>query len=633
MGPKILNRLEGYFSKKPSKTRKTNNYLIRGLGVYTHNSNVYLYYSPDDQITQYHVAISADGFVFERFQKNLTVATPKNITLKYSTYHNFKAARVSEGEDFTLLFQSKIDGATDLFTATSKDLVKWRFDSHIPHINEPASLVQDYRFEDSLVMYYGEENINIAMSKNGHDWRTEEQPVLTPRRNYFDDGKLIIENAFLTDKGILVVYHSQKKHGRFTKYVVGAALFDPYNPKRLLWRSSQPIWDSTEAWRGKNIRPVGTVLFREKIMSYWDVEGEGIFAVVYSFYKLHFPSRTKNVSLQLKRAEANPMIAPKSENGWENFNTFNGAAIYEGEKVHILYRAQGFDYISHVGYAASTDGITISERLDEPVFTNMDAVPKEHSRMFANNSPFSSGGGYGGCEDPRLTKIDGRIYMTYVANDGSLPRLALTSISVEDFLNKRWLWEEPVLISPPGVIDKSGCLLPEKVNGKYVVFHRIFPNILIDFVDDLAFDGTKWLKGEYSIKIRPDKWDSRKIGAGAPPLRTKDGWLLIYYAVDDKDPGKYKVGAMLLDLKDPTKVLHRTNAPILEPDTPLENEGFKPGIAYPCGAVVIKDTLFVYYGGADSVVCVATANLDQFLSELKYSEIAKLSPAIIRKVL
>jgi predicted GH43/DUF377 family glycosyl hydrolase len=190
-----------------------------------------------------------------------------------------------------------------------------------------------------------------------------------------------------------------------------------------------------------------------------------------------------------------------------------------------------------------------------------------------------------------------------------------------------------VLVSRPGIVDKSGCLLPEKVNGKYVFFHRVFPNILIDFLDDLNFDGKSgWLKGEYQIKIRDNMWDSRKIGVGAPPMRTKDGWLLIYYAVDDRDDSKYCIGAMLLDINDPTKVLHRTDHPILIPDQEYENYGFKAGVAYPCGAVIIKDQLFVYYGGADSVVCVATANLDAFLEELKTKESAHLSKIQVKRV-
>jgi predicted GH43/DUF377 family glycosyl hydrolase len=155
---------------------------------------------------------------------------------------------------------------------------------------------------------------------------------------------------------------------------------------------------------------------------------------------------------------------------------------------------------------------------------------------------------------------------------------------------------------------------------------------LVDFVDSLDFDGTEWLKGEYKISPRPGKWDSRKIGAGAPPLRTKYGWLLIYQSVGEQDSGRYKIGAMLLDIKDPTKVLYRSQSPILEPEKSYENNGFKPGVIYPCGAVIIGETLYVYYGGSDSYVCVATANLEEFLRELRHSQVARLTAPIVKKI-
>jgi uncharacterized Zn-finger protein len=197
--------------------------------------------------------------------------------------------------------------------------------------------------------------------------------------------------------------------------------------------------------------------------------------------------------------------------------------------------------------------------------------------------------------------------------------VALSSIHIDDFLNKKWNWKKPVLISPPCVVDKNACILPEKIDGKYVIFHRVFPNILIDLVDDLNFDGkTRWLEGQFKIPTRAlsSDWDNLKVGCGPPPIRTTEGWLLIYQAVGTRDESRYKIGAMLLDLKDPTKVLARTRAPILEPIAPYENEGWKAGVVYPCGAVIISDRLFVYYGGGDTVVCVASVKLEPFLEQL-----------------
>jgi len=331
-----------------------------------------------------------------------------------------------------------------------------------------------------------------------------------------------------------------------------------------------------------------------------------------------------NIKLTLDRFERNPILTPDGSRRWETKAVFNPAAIYENGKVHLLYRALGESDVSVLGYASSVDGLHICERLDKPAY-----IPREPFEGVNPSHPYipeptgiyvSGGGGMGGCEDPRMTRIDDRVYMTYVAYDGySHPRVALSSIHIDDFLAHRWNWKKPVLISPPYIVDKNACILPEKINGKYVIFHRVFPDILIDLVDNLDFDGkTKFIVGQYKIPTRvlSSDWDSLKVGCGPPPIKTKEGWLLIYQAVGVSDRSRYKIGAMLLDLKDPTKVLARTRNPILEPSAVYENEGLKYGVVYPCGAVIINDRLFVYYGGADMVVCVATTKLNRFMENL-----------------
>jgi predicted GH43/DUF377 family glycosyl hydrolase len=331
-----------------------------------------------------------------------------------------------------------------------------------------------------------------------------------------------------------------------------------------------------------------------------------------------------NIKLVLERFSGNPILTPNKAHPWESVAVFNPAAIYEDGKVHILYRALGNPDVSTLGYASSPDGLHITERLPYPAYVPrepFEGVTSKPARAIGTMGIYTSGGGeMGGCEDPRLTRIGDTVHITYVAYNGySQPRIALSSISYNDFLNKRWDWKRPVLISAPGIVDKNACLLPEKINGKYVIFHRVFPNILIDFVDDLDFDGkTRWLTGQYEIPVRAlsSDWDSRKVGCGPPPLKTKDGWLLIYQAVGAVGEYRYKIGAMLLDLKDPTKVLARSRNPILEPDAWYENEGLKSGVVYPCGAVIIDKRLFVYYGGADMVTCVASVKLNGFLEQL-----------------
>jgi len=324
----------------------------------------------------------------------------------------------------------------------------------------------------------------------------------------------------------------------------------------------------------------------------------------------------------------NPIIEPRPDRKWESKATFNPGVVCLDGKVHILYRAIGDNDVSVLGYAVSSDGFTIEDRADEPAYT----AEVEHKGAELREIPravYASGGGWnGGCEDPRLTQIGGKVHLLYTAFDGwGSIRIALSSISIQDFLARKWNWKKPVLISPSGEIHKNWVLFPEKIGGKYAILHSISPDILIDFLENLdELDGkAKVVTSRYgSGTERKGAWDNWIRGAGPPPIKTDEGWLLLYHAMDKRDPGRYKLGAMMLDPNDPTKVLYRSRHPILEPDEYYENHGFKGGVVYSCGASVVGGNLFVYYGGADTVVCVASADLKSFLGELKVGDTPRL---------
>jgi len=365
--------------------------------------------------------------------------------------------------------------------------------------------------------------------------------------------------------------------------------------------------------------PQKTVVARKKRVAKIGIKGKKIpIKVDESVLPVKFlpPTASDTSPIKLERAPHNPILKPSERSHWESQATFNPAAIYAGGKVHLIYRAIGKDDVSVLGYAMSHNGHHIHERLAEPVFS---AAKKEIDRSIPAADYGSGGGWSGGCEDPRLTLVDNIVYLLYTAFDGwGSIRIALSSISLEDFLNKKWNWEEPVIISPPGEIHKNWVIFPEKINGKYAILHSVSPNIRIDYFNDLneLRDKEKFIESKYVKAGRRQAWDSWVRGAGPPPIKTEKGWLLFYHAMDHNDPNRYKLGAMLLDLADPTKILYRSAGPVLEPDACYENEGFKAGVVYSCGAVAIDGKLFVYYGGADSVTCVATADLDSFLNEL-----------------
>ncbi|MSU44986.1 hypothetical protein EXS45_02290 [Candidatus Nomurabacteria bacterium] len=346
--------------------------------------------------------------------------------------------------------------------------------------------------------------------------------------------------------------------------------------------------------------------------------------------KLVRKTKKKISVLDLKRSHKNPIIEPTDDKHWKSKATFNPTAIVSNGTVHIVYRAIGESDHSVLGYAGSQDGMTIKENFPTPIYYHF--LRQDKSRSLPSIS-YSSGGGWGGgCEDPRLTLFGDKVYMLYTAFDGwGSVRTALTSISLDDFISKRWNWKEPVLISPPGQIHKNWVLFPEKINGKYAILHSISPKIMIDYFKSLdELDGNNFI---YSVHQGSHLWKARDRlirGVGPAPLQTKYGWLVLYHKMEKHDSHRYKLWAMILDKEDPTKILYNSIQPILEPDEWYENEGYKEGVVYSCGAVIKDGELFVYYGGADKVSCVATANLDAFLKELINSSRSVLKSSKIK---
>jgi predicted GH43/DUF377 family glycosyl hydrolase len=477
----------------------------------------------------------------------------------------------------------------------------------------PNTLSIKYNGIKGLVKYFGRKNISVSFSpslKKIKMWKSLKRGVLAPREGYFDNKDLYALNPILSKEGILLVY--------FTKNPIslGLALFSDKRPEQLLWRSANPLWESKE-----KIHPVGVRMKDGSLTVYFEARDGKMGRITFSIKSIF---GGEPIKLGLERVEENPILKAAPENSWESQYVFNPAAIYLDGRVHLIYRAIGNNGMSVLGYASSKDGVNIDERLDKPIYTP--TQPFEYRSYASKNTSyhFASGGGWGGCEDPRITRIDDVLYMTYVAFNGhEPPRVALTSIKVKDFLAKKWKWKKPVLISPPKEMHKNWVVFPKKINDKFAILHSICPDILIADLDNLDFDGNAHIKSRYISGGRKDSWDNWVRGAASPPIETEEGWLLLYHAMDTRDPGRYKIGAMVLDFENPYKILHRSERPILQPDEHYENEGFKSGVVYACGSVVIDGTLYVYYGGADTVVCVATANLKDFLNELKVVESPK----------
>ncbi len=294
--------------------------------------------------------------------------------------------------------------------------------------------------------------------------------------------------------------------------------------------------------------------------------------------------------MKLRRYEGNPILKPKPENDWESEDVFNPAVVYDEGLFHLLYRGVGRDGISRIGYAVSMDGFNFF-RFDKPVFTpKLILEPR-------------------GCEDPRVVKLESRYYMTYTAYSERGIRVGL-AVS-DNFIS----WERYEAWWPE-MDNKDAVLFPEKIGGKYVLLHRPTREgermgIWIAYSNDL----TEWY-GEREIMAPSEEegsWESEKIGAGAPPIKTEKGWLLLYHGVDEDKV--YRLGAAMLSLEEPEKILFRHPDPILEPEADYEIRGEVPNVVFTCGACEVRDKYYVYYGGADSVVCVATVDKEEMLGD------------------
>ncbi len=415
-----------------------------------------------------------------------------------------------------------------------------------------------------------------------------------------------------TQHGWLVIYSYIRNYfSPKRSFTIEVVLLDLNNPLKIIARTQAPILTAEESYERIGlvpdvVFPSGAILKDDWLYLYY---GAADTTCCLAFIKLssllgQMIGREER-TVRLIRAKENPIIKPIKVHPWESKATFNPAVLYLREKFHIIYRAMSQDNTSVFGYAESQNGIRIDNRLPQPIYTPRE--PFEQKIQPGANS---------GCEDPRLTQIDNKIYICYTAFDSkNPPRVALTWITIEDFLNQKWHWSKPVLISPPNIDDKDAFIFPEKVNGKYMIVHRSGLDIDLSFSSTLDYKDNTWLEEQRWIAPRKWWWDSKKVGAAAPPIKTEDGWVMFYHGISEDQI--YRLGAVLLDLKNPTKIISRTDNPIFEPETIYEKTGQIPNVVFPCGTVLTGEKVFIYYGAADQVVGVATVKLQDLIKVLK----------------
>lgn len=262
----------------------------------------------------------------------------------------------------------------------------------------------------------------------------------------------------------------------------------------------------------------------------------------------------------------------------------------------IFYDGQGYiTTLSHFCLASSTDGVQFTIHDDKRLF---------------GQGPYENFG----IEDARVAQIGKSYYLTYTAVSDNGYGVGLISTSDWETFKRHG-----IIISGP---NKDCAIFEEKVGSSYWCLHRPSMDICggnyiwLAESEDLRF----WGNHRCIARTRPGRWDGERIGAGAAPVKTDHGWLAIYHGADtsnsDERYHRYCLGALLLDLNDPSRVIARSDEPIMEPLAEYEQSGFSDRVVFANGHIRDGDTVTLYYGAADRVICGAKLSITEILKTL-----------------
>ncbi len=330
------------------------------------------------------------------------------------------------------------------------------------------------------------------------------------------------------------------------------------------------------------------------------------------------------------------ILLSKTNLEFENEGVLNPAAIREGDNVHMYYRAVRTGNYSSIGYCRLDGPLTISERWDRPIL-----IPEfEYEKQ--------------GIEDPRIVKIDDLYYLTYTAYDGLNAQGALATSKDLFHFEKQGIIVPSItysefakLVGESGKVkenyyrdhkfyrqdydpekillwDKNVVFFPRKINGNFAFLHRIRPGIQLVSVKSLK-DLTKEFWHDYFVNMQDHivlepiyEHESRYTGSGCAPIETEHGWLLIYHGAEETDKGLVysACAAALMDLNDPLKEIARLPYALFSPEFDWELKGDVNNVVFPTGSALFGDTLYIYYGAADSHIACASLSISALLNEL-----------------
>lgn len=339
------------------------------------------------------------------------------------------------------------------------------------------------------------------------------------------------------------------------------------------------------------------------------------------------------------RVKKHGIILEPTKLAFESKCVFNPGILQDGKNVHVVYRALDENFMSSFGYARLDGPLKVAERWTKPF--------KEKKYLYEKK----------GIEDPCLVMINGAVYMTYVAHDGvdaviaymhgpdifNLRRGGIISAKISykkaaKLFNYSRLKDSYYMFAAFYdkfnndnilVWEKDGVLFPEKIRGKFAMMHRVLPDIQL-----AKFENFRQLKdinywrdhiqhiGRHIVLEGREGWEARHIGAGAPPLRTKAGWLMLYHGVEPRNQGRiYHAGAALLDIRNPRKLIARLKEPLFSPQKDYETEGLVNNVVFPTGISVFKNRAYIYYGTSDTYTAAASVDIDELIKELMKNKI------------
>ncbi|OGI25778.1 MAG: hypothetical protein A3J76_00960 [Candidatus Moranbacteria bacterium RBG_13_45_13] len=324
---------------------------------------------------------------------------------------------------------------------------------------------------------------------------------------------------------------------------------------------------------------------------------------------------------------------------FENEAVLNPTCIEANGVTHMFYRAvRKGDFVSSIGYCQIDESGKAVNRLDHPILVPEYDFEKK------------------GVEDPRIVFLDGIYYFFYTVYDGRNAMIAyatskdLAHFEKQGVISAQFTYDEAEDIFRQSKVreiyqffeakmkervgkdvylwEKDAFIFPKKFNGKFALVHRVLPGIQIAYFNSFSeLNDNYWRKyfvelDKYIILDPKYEFENYKIGGGAVPIETEDGWLLIYHAAEDSKYGKiYHASAALLNRDNPTQVIGRLRAPLFSPKEEWEKRGDVNNVVFPTGCVVRDGQLFIYYGAGDKLIAAKSMDLKSLLSELKNDSI------------